>query len=113
MIVGAAEERAQVQIMKSTAIKMHRETVKSTENYCPPHLILYRGRSRTYISMMISLQLGFLKLLMSLAVETELLIFHRQGFLKCACSEQPSSKKYKEAFMKQRAEYETPREEII
>lgn len=33
---------------------MHRETVKSAENYCPPHLILYRGRSRTYISMVMS-----------------------------------------------------------
>jgi len=51
---------------------------------------------------------------MSIIVETELLIFHRQeGFLKCASSEQPYSKKYKEAFMKQRAEYEAPREEII
>lgn len=57
------------------------------------------GERELTLLMMISLQLGFFKLQMSLITETELLIFHRHElFLKCACNEQPSSKKYKKGF---------------
>jgi len=44
----------------------------------PPHLILYSGRNRTYVPMMMYLQLGFFKLGTSLTAEIELLLFHMQ-----------------------------------